>query len=92
MGPGQTPPGHFIRGQAGDILTPEDHLARCRGIDPVDDVEQGGFAGAVGADESQDLALGQIKGDVGQGLEAAEALGDILNLEYHSSTFCKRGK
>ena len=77
VGPGQAPPGHLIGGQAGDLFAPENHLARGRGIDAVDHVEQGGFAGAVGADEPQDLALGQIEGDVRQGLEAAEALGRL---------------
>ena len=27
VGPGQSPPGHFIRGLAGDIFTPKDHPA-----------------------------------------------------------------
>ena len=66
------------------------HPAALRGIDPVDDVEQGGFAGAVGTDQPQNLPGAQIEGNVGEGLEAAEALGNVLNLEYHSSTFCKR--
>ena len=86
VGPGQAPAGHLVGGQAGDLLTPEEHLPWVRCINPVDDVEQGGLAGAVGADESQDLPLRQLKGDIAQGLEPAETFGDFLDLEDHSST------
>ncbi len=52
VGSGQTPPGHLVGGQAGDLFAPEDYLACRRGIDAVDHVEQGSLAGAVGADET----------------------------------------
>ena len=44
-------------------------------------VEEGGLAGAVGADQAVDLAALDGDADVGQGLQAAEALGDAGDLE-----------
>ena len=46
-----------------------------------DDVEEGGLAGAVGADQAVDLARIDGDADVGQGLQAAEALGHAIDLE-----------
>jgi hypothetical protein len=40
-----------------------------------DDVDQGGLAGAVRSDETDDLARREIEADVVQRDEAAEALG-----------------
>jgi hypothetical protein len=46
-----------------------------------DDVEEGGLAGAVGADQAVDLAGVDRDADVRQRLQAAEALGDAVDLE-----------
>src|SRR5207245_128140 len=48
---------------------------------PGDTVDQGGFAGAVRADQSEALALAHLQAHVGEGLEAAKALGHVLHLE-----------
>jgi hypothetical protein len=45
-------------------------------VEPGDHVEEGGLAGAVGADEAVDLAALDAQPDVGQRLQAAEALAD----------------
>src|SRR5690606_15112803 len=41
---------------------------------PGDDVEEGGLAGAVGADQPVDLPAPDLDADVGERLQAAEAL------------------
>ncbi len=46
-----------------------------------DDVEQRRFAGAVGADDRMRLALFDLKVDVGQRMQASEALVDVGDVE-----------
>ena len=45
-----------------------------------DQLEQGGLAGAVRADHREDLAARDVEGDVVDGDQAAEALGQVLDL------------
>src|SRR5439155_21494006 len=49
--------------------------------DAGDAVEHGGLAGAVRADQAEDLALEEVEGDVGQCLDAAEPQRDVLDLQ-----------
>ena len=92
VGPGQAAAGHLVGRKAGDVLILEHNPAVFRFKHPVDGIEQRGLAGAVGADETQDLPGAQLKGDIAQRLEPAEALGDVPDLEDHSSTPLSLGK
>ena len=48
--------------QAGDVLAPKQYLALLGRVDTVDHVEQGGLAGPVRTDDSEDLALPPPRG------------------------------
>ena len=87
IGAGQTPAGGLVRRFSRNILISKDNSTCFRFIDAIDDIEQSGFAGAVGADQTQNMSFGQIKNHIGQGLEAAETFADALNFQYHSNTF-----
>ena len=69
---GDAEPGKFIRAHAGDPVAVEVDITVLRFVKPVDAVKQGGFPGAVGSDDGQDLAVPYFKGDVGQGVHPAE--------------------
>ena len=62
--------------------------------DAVDEIEERRFAGAVGADEAEDLALVDGEAQTVHRLHAAEALAQAVDLEErgHSSTFRSRGQ
>ena len=67
---------------AGDVLAVEDDLARGRGEEPGEEVEEGRLAGAVGAHEGVDRAGPDDEVDLGDGPEAAELLGQGARLEH----------
>ncbi|MFO1022923.1 MAG: hypothetical protein U0903_19830 [Planctomycetales bacterium] len=46
-----------------------------------DDLDERGLAGTVLTDEGVDFSRGQVEGDLLQGVDAAEVLGDIGELE-----------
>src|SRR5690606_32968287 len=50
-----------------------------RMVEAVDDVEHGGLAGAVRADDGPDLPLADVEGDVGDRLHAAEGQRDVVD-------------
>jgi hypothetical protein len=52
---------------AGDIFATEKNLTGSQVDKTGNTVDQGGLAGAVGADQSQELALIQGEGDIPQG-------------------------
>jgi hypothetical protein len=68
-----------------DRLPVEDDLAGVRLIDPGEDLHQGALAGAVLADQPQDLAGMDFETDVLQRQHAGEALGDPLDPEQGRS-------
>ena len=71
--------------QSHDVVTVENHTARVRPVNAGDEVEEGGLAGPVGADEPQYFPLFGIEGKIVDGLEAAETLGQIFYFkEIHS--------
>ena len=49
--------------------------------EPGDDGNQGRFAGAVGAQQAKELALGNLQRYAAQRLQGAEALFDLINLD-----------
>ena len=52
-----------------DVVTVDGHAARRWLHDPADDVDQGGLAGAVGAEQGEDFASPDVEVDAFQGLE-----------------------
>ena len=79
-GPGQTGPAQAFRRPGGGLLTEEDHAAGGGLLPAADDIEESGFAGAVGADEAQDLAFRQGKGDVPENGLVPKKFFDLPNL------------
>ena len=61
---------HLVHRQSGDVLAGEDDAARARLEHAGDQVEDGGLAGAVGADDGANLAALHRQVDVVDGDEA----------------------
>jgi len=62
----------------------DDDSAGIGGIEPGEDLEQGGLARAVGPDQREDLALGDLKAEPAQRVESAEADREVANLEHRA--------
>src|SRR6202521_414635 len=71
----------LVRGQAGDVFTLEDDFARARTLDAHDRLHRGRLAGAVRADQAENLAGAQIEAQVLDRGEATEALGEAADFE-----------
>ena len=80
-GAGDAPPDAPRRQEARDILVVEQDPARGRGQKPADQVEEGGLAGAIGADHRAQLAGLDRHRDVADGNETAEMARDAFDLE-----------
>src|SRR5207245_6115589 len=83
--------GHAQGGDAGgrepgELGAVETDGAPLRVKDAADAVEQGGLARAVGTDDGQDLALLDVEADAAHGLDAAERLRDIADLDEGAHT------
>ena len=76
-GPGNPGGGDAVAAPVADVLAPEGDPAGADGEDPGDEIEHGGLAGAVGPDEPHQLPGENLQGKIGQGLEAAETVGEI---------------
>ena len=77
-------------GHGGDVLLAYQHLSAIDGDGAADDIEHGGFAGAVGADDADELPVwnGQREIPEQAGLVHRAALivfGDILKLKHDVS-------
>src|SRR5690606_26778386 len=71
----------LMRLAAGEIGTVKDHLTRCR-LELADDhIEQGRFAGTIGADHGVGLTLLNREVNVGEGMQTAKALMDVSDME-----------
>ena len=73
--------GDRLRAQPGDRAAAEEDLALVRHEHPGDQVEGGGLAGAVRADQRVQAAVAHQDVDALHGLDAAEALGDAARLK-----------
>ena len=71
----------FVDAQAGERLAAEGHRAVRRRVDAGDEVEDGGLARAVRADQPAEFALADGEVDRADGGEAAEADGGLVELE-----------
>src|SRR5262249_55541266 len=67
--------------EADDAVVGESHLAAVGQKLAVDDVEAGRLAGAVGADQRQELALADVEADIGDRAHAAERLAEVAHGE-----------
>ena len=81
-GAGNAQPGNLVRwlvGQAQGALRPGviDH-ARGGGVDAANQVEHGGLASAVGANQGEDLAALDVEADLVDGQHAAKAHAQVL--------------
>ena len=85
---GHAQAGDAVGPQAGDVAPVEEDTAGVERLKPGDQIEQRGFAGAVGADDADDLALVHVERDVGIGGEAAVALGQAFDVEQQAHAFC----
>ncbi len=74
-------PGDAMGRPSGDVDAVELHRAGIRPLDAHDELHHRRFAGAVRADEAEDLAARDVEGDVLDGDEAAEALGEAADGE-----------
>ena len=80
-GAGDAEAGNVVGRLLGDVLILEEDLARGRRIDPRDQVEDRTLAGAVGADDREDLALLHREADGIDRLQAAEVQGQVFGAE-----------
>ena len=71
----------LLRAEPGDVAVAEVDRARGGGQEAGEQVEQGGLAGAVRADQGVHAALGDVEVDALHGGEAAELLGQGAGLE-----------
>ena len=74
-------PADAIGPQAGDIAAVQEDAAGVGRLEAGDQIEQRRFAGAVGTNDADDLALVHIEGDVSVGGQAAVALRQALNVK-----------
>src|SRR5262249_18624525 len=68
------------------IVASHAHLPRSGRKDAREDAHRGRLAGAVGTEEADDLALAHREADAANGLDRAEALRDVAQLEHRAST------
>jgi hypothetical protein len=74
--------GPLVHRQGGDVLALEQHAARGRLVEAGDHVERRRLAGAVRADDADDLPLAELDADVARRLDAAEADGEAPGLKH----------
>ena len=69
--------------QRRDVVPVDRHATAGGWHEPADEVEDGGLAGAVRADDADDLALADVERHAAHGLHAAEAHRQVLHVERH---------
>src|SRR3974390_2621808 len=72
----------IVRGEPGDRLPAEPDLAVVGTIDAGNEIEQGGFAGAVRTDDREHLAGIDRQGDGVDGAQSAEGARQTLDLPH----------
>ena len=74
-----------MRRERGYVLAFKQHAAGSREQTAGDDIEERRFAGAIGSDETGDLALGDGKADIIDSKEAAKAHDDVFESDHEPS-------
>ncbi|MGY4486384.1 hypothetical protein ACVWWR_005575 [Bradyrhizobium sp. LM3.2] len=78
-----TPASQIVCGRWPDMVAAVDqNLALVRLQEAVEEIEQRGLAGTVGADDAEDLVLVQLEADILHGLEATERAREVANLKH----------
>jgi hypothetical protein len=72
--------------QAGDVLAAEAHAARARLFDACDGADQARLAGAVGADDGDQLARLRTERDRVERLGVAVEQVEVLDLQDHTAS------
>jgi hypothetical protein len=86
-GAGQSQAGPAVGRQTCQVFAFQENGAGGGWKQAVDDIEAGGFAGAVGADEGQDLPGSDVEAHLIQGPHPAEVLAEgIHRQDRHSHT------
>ena len=86
-GAGDPLPGDPVGRASLDLLAAKNDAARLGGEKARHQVEQGGLAGAVGADDRLDRALRHPKAHLLHGLEAAEGQADFVQCQQYMVWF-----
>src|SRR5438046_2914782 len=79
--PADTEPCHPEGSQPGDRFALPSNVPAVKPVHPADAVEQRGLARAVRPDDAEDLPFPNREPDIVDGSHAAQALGDVLQLE-----------
>ena len=74
-------PGDLLSVELRDLLVLEDDAPGRHVVETADKIEESGLAGAVRADDREDLALGDVERDAVDRLEAAELDRDVFERE-----------
>ncbi len=85
--PGDALAGGLVRIHVAALAALEGDRPLMRVVDPVDDVEHRGFAGAVRADDGADLVLPDVEGNTLERDHAAEGERDAVDLEDRPPDF-----
>src|SRR5262249_13674694 len=80
-----------VRGLVEDAHAVEQDVALGRVVDAAEAIEERGLAGAVRADQAQELALGEIEGDAVERDDAAKAHADIFDGKQRRATALRGG-
>jgi phenol 2-monooxygenase len=72
----------------GRVLAAKEDLPRVGAFQPGDDAQQRGFAAARRPQQRHQFAAADVQADVAQGLEVAELLADVLNVDAHGCFGC----
>ncbi len=80
-GPQDTAREQFMRFSARDVLAVKDNRPGIRRMDAGDNVEECGFPCTVRADQSGDAPLFNRQRSVFNGVDAAEVLTEVLNIQ-----------
>ena len=71
----------LVRLAAGHVAAVEQNFAGAGPQESVEQVEQRGLAGAVGADDAEDLVSPQLEADILHGLQSAEGARQVAHFE-----------
>ena len=78
-GAGDAQAGDFMGCDARQGLALKQDLTLGRGVDAADQVEDRGFARAVGADQGEDFTLAHLEADLVDGQQAAKTNGQVAS-------------
>ena len=75
--------GELLLRERGGVDAVDTYRTAVGTVEGADNLQQGGLAGAAGADDADDLAAVDVEVNAFQYLQGAEALGDALGCYHH---------